>query len=485
MIETKDLNRSLLIPKWLSPRSSFVEDFLFASNSNVREIVDDVSRLRGEVDDFRSNPSTTQSADLLHASIVLGEPEIAHDLATYIVSHERGPLSFLRVAKRVLGDNQVNLPELRTRDLIAQTRAQLKEYPKDPLLWIDLARLYTIKGQLWKAKPSVQVAVSLAGSNRFVSRAAARFFVHVNEPDVSVHVLSRAYEKNPDPMILATLINCCILEEKEPVFFRRSTMARMSKDAKRDASELLATAGILEMRSGNDRLAKRYFRSGWRDPTENVIAHADWVIRHKYAGISVAETLDFNRSSEANTWRRFYGRDLVRAVEMATKWSLEEPYSTHPFSCGSSIACDAGMYKEAVNFARTGRVANPDDLVLRNNLAYALLKAGSLEEADQELSMLPSCVADNPTALIAATRGYSCFKHGRIEEGRRLYCLAIDYLKSIQDLRLVAKAMLCHAFAECEADSDEALESASLALAASRGFDDPSIEVLRESVERK
>ena len=60
---------------------------------------------------------------------------------------------------------------------------------QDAVEWMDLARSFTTLGELTKASRSVGAAVKLAPTNRFIVRAASRFYVHSNEPERALSLL--------------------------------------------------------------------------------------------------------------------------------------------------------------------------------------------------------------------------------------------------------------------------------------------------------
>ena len=85
-------------------------------------------------------------------------------------------------------------------------RGELAEYPRNPLLWSDLSRLYTSVNSKDKATRSMQVALSLARNDRFVLRGASRLFLHQGEKEKAHKLLESAETLKADPWILAAEI---------------------------------------------------------------------------------------------------------------------------------------------------------------------------------------------------------------------------------------------------------------------------------------
>ena len=368
------------------------------------------------------------------------------------------------------------LPE----DSIAKIRRTLRTQTHNSLLWLELARLHTIKGRTDKAERCILIATSMASQNRFVIRSAARFFIHVDQPDRAYAVVRAAAEKTNDPWILSTQINTAILAEKKPPKFLRFETEDIPSELLFHYSELLASIGIVELRFGSDKRAKKLFRNAWLDPSETVVANAEWVIRNRFPFLEQETKLDFSKSAEASSWHNFFGFDLSAAIDSARAWGLEEPYSTHPFTCGSSIACSARDFTSGADFSREGLLANSDDSVLLNNLAYSLLKQGAIREAERYMSKFPKNVTGIERAFLMATTGLYFFKTARPELGRKLYQDAYDFSKAQDDDRVAAKALLCLAEAEKELNSALASDAIKRALSESKDINEPSVVLLRE-----
>jgi hypothetical protein len=480
MIETKDDHRSLLIPKWSSIHRDRVEDFRFAGSPTTVDTAASNHHLDSDLATFAREPSVTLASQLLNDSIVMGRKQIALNMARYLQS--RGiPISLAGLVGEILHGRDSHADSL-VDSQIRRTKTLLNEYPRDALLWIEQARLYTIKGQIHKAKSSALLGHSIAPDNRFVSRAAARLFVHIDEPDTACELLDRSYCINPDPMIRATQINCALLAERQLPATRRSEIESIPDDRLFFYSELLCTRGILEMRAGDQKSARRFFKRSWENPTQNVISHADWTIRNTFPGLITAVEFDFDVSPEAATWRRYCSLRLNEAIEMAARWILEEPYSTHPYLAGSAIACCSQRCDRAVFFATEGLKGNPNDFMLKNNLAFALIREGRTSEARLVLLGMPSQLSEFDRAFVSATSGYCSFREGDSFTGRQLYQDAIRVFRNLGLTKLVAKAALCMAVAEMEARTEIAASSIETALEQSRNYKDPDFLLLRNQL---
>jgi tetratricopeptide (TPR) repeat protein len=482
MIETKDARRSLLVPKWPS-----IWNIGDKENSTPRsqpfEIDDKVRRgIASDRKDFREDPTLTRACELLHSGIIANEPEVSKEAAIFIIEQPNVSVTTLKLAHMVLGNSGEKAETLLPEDSIARTRRTLRTQTHNSLLWTELARLYTIKGRPDKAQRCILTAIDLAPLSRFVIRAGARFFIHVDQPDRANALVNKALEKSDDPWLLSTQINTAILADKKPPRFPQFEPSHIPPDRLFNFSELIASLGVAELHFGNDRKAKRLFRRAWTDPSESVVAHAEWVIRNRFPHFVDEMEIDFARSAEASSWHSYFQLDLAGAIDFATEWGLEEPYSTHPFSCGSSIACSAKNYDLGVHFAKEGLMANPDDLLLLNNLAYSLLKRGNIREAEVALKKFPKAIEGIEQVYSVATTGLYFFRTSNPLLGRQYYLRAHDIGVAKGDHRLAAKALLCLAEAELEINSDNFANDITLALRESENINEPSIVLLRESL---
>jgi len=481
MIDTKDGHRSLLIPKWLSIYRDGVEDFHFDGQRNLLSTERSNKHLDLDLASFFQNPSVTLASILLHESIVLDRKQVTMEMALYL-SRRDIPNSLRNLVDKIIHDTEVTHSTCIDTD-IRRIKKALNLYPRNALLWIEQSRHYTIKGQEAKAKKSALFAHAIAPGNRYVSRAVARLFIHYDELDIACELLKRSYKANPDPMIRATHINCAILANQRIPVIRKSEIGSVSGDKAFSYSELLCTHGILEMQSGDDRSAKKFFKRSWEHPTQNVISHAEWTIRNTFPGLISSVGFDFDDSSEAAMWRRYCVLDLTGAMEMAVKWMLEEPYSTHPYLAGSAIACYSEQCSKAIAIAKKGLEGNPHDYLLQNNLAYALIKEGRTIEARTVLSCISERNDDIEKSIIIATTGYCSYKEGDSVRGRRLYLNSIQMLKKSGQSKLAVKVLLCLAIAEIETNTETAVQSIEEALEQSKTYKDPDILLLRHNIQ--
>lgn len=476
MIEDKEANRSLVIPKW-QLFSKVCNDRDFDIPREEKFIINSKTEQNLEKDylEFRKDPNILAASDLLSSAIVINHIEIAKDVAEYIKSQKNINNVIINLSDSILGNESDDISAYDSNYRIGMLRHFLTKYPKNPIYWIELARLYTIKGYIKKARRSVITSLNLAPYDRYIVRAGFRFFVHIDEYDRAFFYVNKAANFTSDPWLKATELNAAILNEMKLGKVRKLNPKVLPFDKVFHYSELIESIGMLEYKSGNNRKAKKKFKLAWSDPSGNVVTHGEWILRNIFPSLAESANLDFSKSLEALTWQSFYKLKLDDALTYVRDWILEEPYSTHPFVCGSDIACHARIPLEAIKFAKEGLIANPNDLSLKNNLAFAYLRSNIIDKAEHILNTYPKSLSERERIFYFATKGLLYYKKGNINLGRDLYLESIKLCRKNNNKRLAAKASLHLAIAEIESNSKSAPSSIEKALRISKDYTSPDI----------
>ena len=490
MLDVNEAHKRLVIPKWLSlaeatrrrdieiPRAT-----PFILDPGIRQ------KLEEDYAEFVLMPNPLIASDLMGSAFVIGEMDLAIKAATYVKKSKLLQNPTLRLADQILNSRQDDEPKIERRVRIAHFKKYLSEFPNNPLQWIELARLYTISGQMEKAIRATAVAIALAPSNRYIVRSAARFYIHIGDIETAWHCTHKAFTETKDPWIEATLVNVGMCLGKRLGQLKNRIPSKIAPKALYSYSELIETRGMLELEAGNDRKAKKDFRTAWNDPSDNVVTHGEWILRNHLPSMSDSIKLDLKVSPEAEAWEQYWALDLEKSMTAIRLWGLEEPYSRHPWIMGSSVACQTNNYIEAQKYAKQGLLANPKDFLLNNNLAFAFLKDGRPDEAESILKFSVEPEGDTERPVYLATRGLLEFKRHRIEKGRELYLRAVDECIKMKNTRLLAKAYLNLAIAEVEANGERAKEFVESAINAAKKHDDPDIVLterqLRHVIESK
>ena len=274
--------------------------------------------------------------DLVSAALVVEKIDRVEvkDAATLITRNPTNcPVAGVAVARRVLGpefdqlsvsdDEEITTAQLR-RDIHAQ-RARVEVDPRNSVIWVDLARLYTIAGQQEKALRAIEVAYKQQPQNRFVLRSASRFFVHIREHDRAVRVLRDSGIAYSDPWLAAAEIGVSAFVGNPSRLIKPAKILLAHDNVSSFmGSELASALGTLELQEGNSKLAKRLFQRSLAAPTENSLAQAEWATKQIVSLESDVSVTDVPRSYEAKAIHAFRSGNWDVVRESTLRW-LREP----------------------------------------------------------------------------------------------------------------------------------------------------------------
>lgn len=321
-------------------------------------------------------------------------------------------------ADLVLGDTRN-----RASATVAILRAHLIQYPNDPIAWVDLALQYTLLALVDKARRAVTVALQLAPHNRFVLRAASRFFLHTNQPDWAVSILRSSTSIQHDPWLLASEISICEATAQRTKFAKKARAVALNTSLHaHDRSELCSALATLEFNSGSAKKAKQFFECSLESPNENAVAQFEWI--QPKARLSIVH--DFNNVPgifEAEARRSMRNAEFLECFNFANSWLDFQPFSSRPAVLGSYVAL-LGIRDDnrALELIDKAELASPDDPMLLNNQACALATVGRIDEAVEVIRRIDtSNIPSRETGSIWATIGLIHFRSGEIERAREFY----------------------------------------------------------------
>jgi len=223
-------------------------------------------------------------------------------------------------------------------------------------------------------------------------------------------------------------------------------------------SELASAIGTVHLNDGN-RKARKLFDVSLIDPTGNSLAQAEWVNPRLGGGLVDSHSLDRKAdSTEARVLEAYWRVDFREIVDRCEPWSAEEPYSHRPAQFGSGAAITIEDFDEALRFCAEGLKKSPDNAVLKNNRAYALVATGQyLEGAHLVASCLATSQGDNRAAA-TATHGFLCMRTGALELGANRYKEAITFLRRSKNAVLESLARVYFAQEAARAELPEAAQ---------------------------
>jgi tetratricopeptide (TPR) repeat protein len=312
---------------------------------------------------------------------------------------------------------------------------------------VELARIYTILGQLEKANRAIDAALKLAPENRFTVRSAARFFVHVDDPEKAEWILKKSQRVHVDPWLLSTHISIAQLQDKAFRFGREaSSMVNSGSHAPLHVVELAAVLGNVELANGEVKNARRLFQKSLVKPTENAVAQVVTVARLIARAEYLKSEFHVQRPFEAKAKAHVFLAEWDRVFAECKLWLCDEPFSTEPALLGSYISsCLTNDFEKALSILEKALRANPSDPALLNNKAFSLIESNQLKEAKNVLGEARSVGSGSASSVaLKATEGLLEYRSGNPIRGAVLYGLAADLAKTSQNLRSQILVELFH-----------------------------------------
>jgi tetratricopeptide (TPR) repeat protein len=442
--------------------------------------------------DWRIQPSLSVASNFVSVAYFLGIMPVAVDAAHFVLSHPSAPIGARGIAAHYLKASGISLSSVESLVLkeeiedsvdsisfkklfqqIRETRLKLNLFPWSSIHWSNLSRLYTVVGHPIKATRSMRVATSLAPENRFIIRAASRLMLHQGDKDHAHQLLSRSQLIHSDPWILsAEIATAAAIHKTSKNLKAARRMLDSSHYSPFHFSELASALGTLEAFAGNIKGSRKSIVNSLRQPSENSVAQAAWLDR-TVGVVSVGEA-KLSLSAEAKAWFAWRSADWKSTVDEAYKWQLDQPFSSRPAVLGSHVAETLlENYDLAVEFAENDLRSNPNDIALRNNLAFALAQKGETEKSQEILKAISFQNIDAADRVVLiATQGLIAYRSGQLDFARLLYLDAIHASKAFKDWRAPV-AQIHYAFEELRIGSPQAEDLRRSALEASDKLIEP------------
>lgn len=427
------------------------------------------------------------AADLLNAAVVSGNinRDDVRKASEFLLIHREqcSPIA-LDVARSIIdGDTQsvdidpekvsdfeelaaglitnLDKEELRNKAQIGLLRKKLQEDCYNPIAYCELARCYANLNLDEKAKKYVDYAAFLAPHSRYVSRCAARFYIHFNEWDRARYVLIKNGFVNTDPWIMASEIAVESVMGRSSKYIKKGRQLVSSGDFSAfSCSELSFAICEVDMSAGKHKEARRMIDKGLRSPNDNSLAQVEFYAKKDTSLIlDMSQYKDMSHKYEADARNAYVGGMYKDAFISSLRWMLEYRFEHRPIGFAFDISCVyLKEYGYAANILKRYLKSEPNDPSAINNMVYTLGLSNKIEEAEEYLKRinLRNYSTNNSVNAICliATCGLLYYRKGMIDEGRKFYNDAISMAKRKQGKELAAKARLNMIREEVRASKD-------------------------------
>lgn len=428
------------------------------------------------LDGWKEHHTITTAADLINAAVAGDNVSLTEVVcaAEYLCKYKDdcSPLVY-DVAKSLLvnpqSDRIVNGPtnelqfddrasllivdlteqEKKTKARIGLLRKQLRDFCYNAITYCELARCYSDLGLNEKAKHYMLCAVQLAPHNRYVSRCAARFFVHIDDAATAKKILVRNGWVTSDPWLMAAEIAVSTVLKRSSRNIKAGRQLVLSGNLMPYSSSELCFAICKEDYDADKRKDwQKMFRLGLTAPNENSLAQAEYLTK-----IGAKMDIDYglydsmSHKSEADTRNYYALGKYEEAFISSVNWMQDFRFSHEPIAFAFDMSCTfLKKYDYSVAILKQWLETHPQDHVVMNNLIYALGLSDKADEAGKLLSKInveKQLKEDVKNGIcLLATQGLVAYRKNNIEEGRAKYQLSIDTAKLLRKKELAAKARL-------------------------------------------
>jgi Flp pilus assembly protein TadD len=410
------------------------------------------TELLNRVEDYDQWHGMHHAADLIGTAAVLGLGSHARvqEAAKRVLSSESP--SARALAKRILSGSQPHdaedlalAPASREalQPWLVKQKLIVRAQPRNVLAWADLALAHTNLGQSNAAEHAIRVALAQAKGNRFILRAAARFYIHRDDFERAHSVLTVDTDRlRSDPWLLAAEI---AIADSSAQPQRHAAFARHLLDsgfAPHDLSELASALATIDLKHGKVKQARKLLSKALVDPTDNSLAQAEWSVPR---GLDLVEEEKFDTpfSYEAKARHHFRNEEFAEALKYSELWLADQPFALDSAAFTSFVAATfVDDQKSAIRACEIGLVTNRHSALLLNNLAFSLAVSGQLDKAREVIRRPMVDVSQRDNAIVTATRGLIEFRSGDPSSGRELYRQAARALvKEKEDVAATSAAL--------------------------------------------
>lgn len=447
-----------VIPNWRKFEKTLILGELGYSKA-TKNLDIDISRT---LIDWKNNKSIGIAADLLNSAFISDKKtsKEVSEAALFVLKNQfLSSYSLTDLARNIIKDSpfsefniieESNKVKLYNFDELQESSNQSLIFKKihdtkflafnqnrNPIIWVELARLYASVGQEFKALQAMEIALSISPSNRFVLRSATRLFVHFGISEKALYYLKKSESIKFDPwLISAHIATSTILKRYSPFIKDANKLVLSKKFSDFDLTELTSSLGTLEYFNGSLKDTKKLFNLSLKHPNDNSLAQIEWVSNHSKKSLINFDLINYKNviAHEAFAIDNYERGLWNNALENTINWIMDIPYSKTPVILGSYIACCLlNQFDKAIELCKFGLKANPNDPIILNNIIYSLTLNDEVDKVKPYIEHLEKIkradLSDDIKTSIKATLGLVAFREKNIAFGKRLYKEAIEETK--------------------------------------------------------
>lgn len=321
-------------------------------------------------------------------------------------------------------------------------RESLRSHPGQPLLWTELSRAYVMLGQDDKAAKAMTCALQLARPNTYVTRSAARLFMHIDDKEQALAVVRRNPNIKRDPRLLsAEVALSSVVGVSSPHAKLASTVMMDTNYRPRHVTDLAAALATIELEHGKHSQARKLFERSFRVPTENALAQAQWASAKDSHIVIPTEAWKTPDLHEAQTLAARTNGDWDGVLAAAEHWLSDERFALRPAMIGSFAIFTLEQCARSERLATAALQANADHVGLLNNRAVARAYLGRTKEAFEDI-LLALHHGGHEDPYLIATLGLIAYRAGDLALGKECYGTTVAHFVKEKDRSSVLLATL-------------------------------------------
>ncbi|MBR6938054.1 MAG: hypothetical protein IKH63_10870 [Prevotella sp.] len=425
---------------------------------------------------WKAKQTVVTAADLVNAAVASGNThhvEVMNAADFMLNNAEQCTTLALEVATSIVNPTQLILPnslskptkfediatnllhklveqDQKTKARIGMLRRRLREHCYDPVAYCELARCYANLGMNDKAETYMNYAVYLAPSSRFIVRCAARFFVHKGDLDRAKSILLKSGRVKTDPWIMSAEIAVESVMERVSRYVKDGRHLALSGNMSAfSTSELCFAICKVDLDYGKRKDSRKMFEKGIIEPNDNSLAQAEFFAkRDSNMQLDLSAYNCLPHKHEADTRKAYVTGKFEDAFLSSLKWMQDYRFEQRPIAFAFDISCIyLKRYDFAIEVEKKALALNPKNPTAVNNLAYVMGLSDRLDEAETCLSSInhQKYLNDKDTTgaiCLIATCGLLEYRKGNVDDGRKMYNMAIQTAKKHKENGLAAKARL-------------------------------------------
>ena len=400
--------------------------------------------------DFRNTATFSNAIEVVNTAFSMGKENDAVEEAKFITSMNRDlPSGLASIVKNILkSDNkdiiednkEMNDPLLKNIFVesgknITLLRHRIKKFYYNPLLWLELSRLYSILGYIDKAEAAAQVALQLSkNSNRLITRSVSRFYIHKKDFEKAQSIVRSSPLFGIDPWLIACDISYSRTMKRQPTSIKAGTRMIENKSfSTQDLTELAAALATEKfLTDDNSKEGRQLFHLALGSPNDNSFAQAEFFLKEFSEKKKLINVIPYNYEAQAQELYNIkkYGDSFKHSF----KWLVDQPFSRRAAYFNSYLLSGVlENHEKAIEFGKFSLKSNPDSFLLNNNVAFSYASLNKVKDAKIYIKKARQTLSEPSDIIVLdATEGMLLYREGRIEDdkakiekGREFYIKAI------------------------------------------------------------